>query len=34
VAALLRRIDVVNRVQAAAFAGRAGLLEGEPPAEL
>ncbi|HET9771901.1 MAG TPA: LuxR C-terminal-related transcriptional regulator, partial [Acidimicrobiia bacterium] len=29
VAALLRRIEVANRVQAAAFAGRAGLLEGE-----
>jgi len=28
VAALLRRIEVANRVQAAAFAGRAGLLEG------
>ena len=27
VAALLRRIEVANRVQAAAFAGRAGLLE-------
>jgi two-component system nitrate/nitrite response regulator NarL len=37
VAALLRRIEVANRVQAAAFAGRAGLLEvgpsgpGDPP---
>jgi DNA-binding NarL/FixJ family response regulator len=28
VAALLRRIEVTNRVQAAAFAGRAGLLDG------
>ena len=28
VAALLRRIEVANRVQAAAFAGRAGLLDG------
>jgi DNA-binding NarL/FixJ family response regulator len=27
VAALLRRIEVANRVQAAAFAGRAGLLD-------
>jgi len=36
VAALLRRIEVANRVQAAAFAGRAGILEcdsaGPPPA--
>jgi DNA-binding NarL/FixJ family response regulator len=31
VAALLRRIEVANRVQAAAFAGRAGLLELQPP---
>ena len=35
VAALLRRIEVANRVQAAAFAGRAGILEigpsGPPP---
>ena len=30
VAALLRRIEVANRVQAAAFAGRAGLLELDP----
>ncbi len=30
VAALLRRIEVANRVQAAAFAGRAGLLEVDP----
>ena len=30
VAALLRRIEVANRVQAAAFAGRAGLLEVGP----
>jgi two-component system nitrate/nitrite response regulator NarL len=30
VAALLRRIEVANRVQAAAFAGRAGLLEIDP----
>ena len=30
VAALLRRIEVANRVQAAAFAGRAGLLESGP----
>ena len=30
VAALLRRIEVANRVQAAAFAGRAGLLESDP----
>jgi two-component system, NarL family, nitrate/nitrite response regulator NarL len=29
VAALLRRIEVANRVQAAAFAGRAGLLDGD-----
>lgn len=29
VAALLRRIDVANRVQAAAFAGRVGLLDEE-----
>jgi DNA-binding NarL/FixJ family response regulator len=32
VAALLRRIEVANRVQAAAFAGRAGLLEPDPSA--
>jgi two-component system, NarL family, nitrate/nitrite response regulator NarL len=36
VAALLRRIEVANRVQAAAFAGRAGVLQcdpsGPPPA--
>ena len=30
VAALLRRIEVANRVQAAAFAGRAGILEVDP----
>ena len=30
VAALLRRIEVANRVQAAAFAGRAGILEVGP----
>ena len=29
VASLLRRIEVANRVQAAAFAGRTGLLEGD-----